>query len=120
MSLIIMSGTNMMIQSSLQGAKSRELYIFISVLFSIMALVGIISGVIALFGVRRYGRKGILWPALIGITIWLLLPALAFPALYRVSQLTKQAAAAQKSTSLSAVQHITNATPVQLTERGNR
>jgi hypothetical protein len=42
-------------------------------------LTGIVSAVIALTAVRRYGRKGILVPALIGIGVWLIPPALAVP-----------------------------------------
>ena len=35
----------------------------------LIALIGFVLGVIALFGIRRHGRKGILAPALTGLGI---------------------------------------------------
>jgi hypothetical protein len=32
-------------------------------------IVGLILGVVALFGISKHGKKGILWPALIGIVL---------------------------------------------------
>ena len=38
-------------------------------------LLGVVFGIVALFGVPRHGRKGILWPAFIGIALNILILA---------------------------------------------
>ncbi|RBP45143.1 hypothetical protein DES53_103140 [Roseimicrobium gellanilyticum] len=51
---------------------------------------GIVSGIIALFGIRRHGRKGILIPALVGLFLWMALVALTalmFPLLEKVKEI---------------------------------
>src|SRR5262249_55050414 len=42
--------------------------VVISVSFWVFS--GVAAGIIALFGIRRHGRKGILIPALVGIVFW--------------------------------------------------
>ena len=74
----------------------------VSALFGgIVALLGIVCGIIALFGVRKHGRKGILWPAVTGISLWLVLFAIAIPVFLQVKQL----AALRKSTVQTAAIH---------------
>jgi len=117
MSLVLGIGTNMMIQVSQQGVTNREVSLVRAVLFSIMAIAGVMSGIIALFGVRRHGRKGILWPALTGLGIWFLLFALAALALPTLSR-ARRLAAAQRPASLLPVRHIATATSQRDTELG--
>lgn len=45
----------------------------------VLIVFGVVSGIIALCGVPRHGAKGILWPALAGLLIWILLIGLGIP-----------------------------------------
>jgi len=80
-----------------------------AVVVGALALIGLLSGIIALFGVRRYGRKGLLWPAITGICLWLLLFALAVP----VFSQTRKMALRPKSMSLRPASHSPTAHRVQ-------
>jgi len=63
---------------SLVGSGNQS--VFTSLLISIIFLGGgLLLGVVALFGMTRHGRKGILTPALVGISIPVLLFVLALP-----------------------------------------
>jgi hypothetical protein len=42
-------------------------------------IIAMVSGAIALFGISRHGRRGLLWPALAGLLPWVLLVVVAIP-----------------------------------------
>lgn len=50
-----------------------------AVIISILPSLGILSGIISLFGIRRCGSRGILWKAVIGLTVYGLLFLAAVP-----------------------------------------
>lgn len=52
-------------------------------------VLGIVSGIIALFGILRHGRAGILWKSVAGLLIWGLLAAAAVPAFLSVQTQAK-------------------------------
>jgi hypothetical protein len=93
-----------------QSAFSRNI---VAVLVCALFLIGVISGIAAFFGIRRHGRKKILWPALIGVSIWLLLPALAAPAFLKARRL-----ALQKRAAFLPVRHTPGSTRVNDAELG--
>lgn len=92
---------------SLGAARVRQTLLVLSTTW---VLVGVGSGIAALAGVRRYGRKGILWPALVGLALWAGLLGLAIPSL-RAARARAQEAA--KVTALAPVVHIPSATPLR-------
>ncbi len=49
---------------------------FLAALFPVL---GIVAGIIALFGIRRHGRDGILWKTVIGLSIFAFMGFLAIP-----------------------------------------
>jgi hypothetical protein len=55
---------------------------FESISFFVM-VVGLVLGVIALFGIRKHGRKGILTPAIVGIVLNALLLSFSSPIFWR-------------------------------------
>lgn len=55
-----------------------------AIIAAVLPVAGIIAGIVALFGLRSYGRKGILWKSIIGLLIWVLLVAAAFPVITMV------------------------------------
>lgn len=64
--------------------------LIISILIASIILIGLFSGVAALFGIRRYGKKGILIKSIIGILIPLLMIISTIPLILNTRQL-KQA-----------------------------
>lgn len=69
--------------------------VVIGVIVSCLALSGIVAGIIAFFGIGKYGRKGILWPAVTGICLWLVSFALAVPAFLIIKKTTALAKSAR-------------------------
>ena len=78
-------------------------------------IVGVTSGIIALFGMRRHGREGLLIPALIGIGLWVFLAAIAIPAFNAVR---RKALALQRPTSLAPATHDAQASQIRDTDLG--
>ncbi len=71
-----------LVLSAMKPAQWIETSPVANVALWLLRISGVVSGIIALFGVRFHGRKGILIPALVGLSLWLLmigLAALAFP-----------------------------------------
>lgn len=114
MSVIIACGANIALQATAGQSTSQGTRIISGILAGSLALFGIIAGIVALCGISRYGRKGLLWPAVTGICIWLLLFGLALPAVLKVRKI----AALQKPTPLSHLVHSPSATRVQDAEIG--
>lgn len=83
-SVLVAFGVNVTLQIS-----APESRLVASIFIACVALLGITAGCIALFGVRRYGRRGILWPAITGIGLWLLLFALAIPVFLQVKRIAE-------------------------------
>jgi hypothetical protein len=66
-------------RTSLDSQSQRPVALIGAIVSGILILLGLICGIVALFGIRRHGKKGILAKALCGIIIPLLLSALAIP-----------------------------------------
>jgi len=66
-------------RTSLDPQSQRPVALIVGIVSSILILIGLICGIVALFGIRRHGKKGILTKALWGIIIPLLLSGLAIP-----------------------------------------
>lgn len=114
MSVIIAFGANFVLQASGAGANSQGTRMVSAILGGTFAVIGIVAGIVALFGIRRYGRKGLLWHAVTGIGLWLLLFVLALPVVFKARQL----AALRKPTPLAPVTRLPNATRVADAELG--
>lgn len=56
------------------------------ILHGFVPIMGFLAGGVALFGIPRYGRAGILWKALIGMLIFLLMIAATIPALLKARE----------------------------------
>lgn len=61
----------------------------------IMPTLGIMAGVIALCGMTRYGTRGILWKALIGLLTYALLVYAALHTIHRINEITRKTPASQ-------------------------
>jgi hypothetical protein len=114
MSIIIACGANIAVQAAAGQSASQASRIISAILVALLALIGVIAGIVALCGIRRYGHKGLLWPAVTGICLWLLLFGLAVPAFLQVRKI----AALQKPTPLRPLVHSPSATRVQDAEMG--
>ena len=65
--------------TSLDHQSQRPAALIAAIASSIIILLGLLCGIVALFGIRRHGKKGILVKALCGIIVPVLLSALAIP-----------------------------------------
>jgi hypothetical protein len=62
------------------SSPTTRLELLVSALFQmIIILSGVVFGIISLFGIRRYGKAGILWKAVAGILIVVLFALAAIP-----------------------------------------
>src|SRR6266481_662331 len=66
-------------RTNLDLQSQRPVALIVGIVSSILILIGLVCGIVALFGIRRHGKKGILTKALWGIIIPLLLSGLAIP-----------------------------------------
>lgn len=84
----------MLFNAFLQGGRpqtpTRTDLIAGAILAAIVPVSGILAGLISFFGIPRYGRRGILWPALIGLFLWAGMAALAIPTFNRVQKRAKE------------------------------
>ncbi|TCO90166.1 hypothetical protein EV701_11192 [Chthoniobacter flavus] len=70
---------NLALGSASVSHSTKESAMGNAIVIGFIALTGILCGIIALCGIPKYGTKGLLWPALTGILLWLGLGALAVP-----------------------------------------
>jgi len=92
---------------------SRAFPLINAIFVSAFCLTGLVAGLVALCGVRRYGREGILWPAITGVGIWLLLFAIAIPAFTRARSRALAQRAALQPTKLEPAVHSLTAIQVE-------
>jgi hypothetical protein len=57
-----------------------------AILAAIVPVSGVLAGLISFFGIPRHGRRGILWPALIGLFLWGGMTAMAIPTFHRIQK----------------------------------
>lgn len=57
---------------------------------SFIPALGIVSGIVALFGIRRHGTVGILWKAVTGLCLFAILIALALPNYLKAVEISNQ------------------------------
>lgn len=62
----------------------------VGIFAGVLLLLGLIAGVIAFFGIPKYGTKGILWKALVGTVLPLLFVVLAIPAVMGATERARQ------------------------------
>lgn len=114
MSVIMACGANIAIQLATGQSASQGSRFISAILVGSLALIGVIAGIVALCGIRHYGRKGLLWPAVTGICLWLLLFGLALPVFLKVRNIAEL----PKPAPLSPLIHSPDATRVQDVEIG--
>jgi len=68
----------------------RLVSMVVGIFAGVLLLLGLIAGVIALCGIPKYGTKGILWKALVGTVLPLLLVVLAIPAVMGAAERARQ------------------------------
>lgn len=78
------------------------------IIMGVFVLFGIVSGIVALSAVPRYGSTKLLWPALTGLLLWLSCFALALPSFLRARKLAQA-----KPTILLPVKHLPDAKRVE-------
>ncbi len=66
-----------------------------AILAGLPIVAGIGCGIVALCAIPKYGHKGLLRPALVGLFFWLILAALAFPVFQNVQRRAAKIHAAQ-------------------------
>jgi hypothetical protein len=68
----------------------RIVSLVMSVLAGLIVISGLVAGVVALFGIPRHGKKGILWKSLFGVLVPVLLFLLALPAISAAKRLAEK------------------------------
>lgn len=85
-SVLLSLVVNVFLQAGSAGHPTKESAMGQAIVAGFLMLSGVVCGVIALCGIAKYGAKGLLWPALTGIFLWLLLAGLAFPVYRQVQE----------------------------------
>jgi hypothetical protein len=118
-SVVLSVALNVILMAGGVSAHSREAALVQGSIAIIFLISGVICAIVALYSIPKYGTKGLLWPALSGIVIWVLLIVLAIPSflLARNKALKVQAARA-KMVALAPVTHLPGAQRVQDSELG--
>jgi len=112
-SVFVGIGLNLTMVGIAGSGPTREMALAQAIVAGFAPVTGLLAGIIALFAILKYGRKGLLWPALSGICVWLLLAVLAFPAFNVARRKALQVRAArEKAAQLAPVAHIPNAVRV--------
>ncbi len=79
-SILLSVAVNLLMPGMAQSSHTREEVLGKAIVQALFAVTGLLAGIIALFGIPKYGRKGLLWPALCGTcTYGCLLVAIALP-----------------------------------------
>ncbi len=65
-------------------AHSREEALANAMVAGIVPVAGIVAGLVALLGIRKHGKTGILWKSVAGLLTWALLAGAAIPAFLMV------------------------------------
>ncbi len=73
-----------------QPAPSRMASLIPALILGGIMLLGVVLGILSLFGIRRYGAAGILWKSVTGLSIFLLLLVAAIPAFLKARQVARQ------------------------------
>lgn len=68
----------------------RLVILVVGILAGVIMLLGLVAGVVALCGIPKYGKKGILWKALVGTVLPLFLVVLAIPAVMGATERARQ------------------------------
>jgi hypothetical protein len=108
LSIVIGFVVNLLLRVGFGPVKRPEDAITNAILTGCFVLFGVVSGIIVLCAVPRYGHKKLLWPALTGILLWLSCFAVAVPTLLSVWKL-----AHAKPTTLHPVKHSPGAKRVE-------
>jgi FtsH-binding integral membrane protein len=61
-----------------------------AIILTLIILSGFVFGVISLFGIRRYGKAGILWKAVMGLLIVIIMFSLAIPSFLRARAIARE------------------------------
>jgi hypothetical protein len=82
-----------------QAARDGALWVFVVVngATTFLMLVAMVCGVMALCGIRRYGKRKLLWKGLVGLLVPILLVAAAIPAFLTVRRKAMERARQQQT-----------------------
>jgi hypothetical protein len=86
----------------------RSIMLVVGLISLVLVLAGLVLGVVAMFGIRKHGIKGILFPSIIGIalcSLWLYLLYAAIQAARQAAERAEQRTAVQTSLPREAVNH---------------
>lgn len=72
-------------------AHSREGALASAIAAGAVPVAGIVAGLVALCGIRKYGKAGILWKSVVGLLIWVVLAGAAIPAFLAVREKARKA-----------------------------
>jgi hypothetical protein len=118
-SILLSVAVNLLMPGMAQSSHTREEVLGKAIVQALFAVTGLLAGIIALFGIPKYGRKGLLWPALCGTCVWLLLVALALPIFNAARQKALQVRASKaQQIQLTPVVHLPEAVRISDSKLG--
>jgi hypothetical protein len=113
LSVFVCMAVNIAVFGAAHSTQTREEALHKAIVAAFVPITGLLAGIIALLAIPKYGRKGLLWPALSGICVWLLLAVIALPAFNAARQKSLQIRAArEKAAQLTPVAHLPDAVRV--------
>lgn len=74
-SVLLCVSANLFLFPHIEEHWPRQAAMILTSVLGALLVTGVAGGVIALCGIRRHGRRGLLWPAVIGISLWGLIGA---------------------------------------------
>lgn len=95
MSVLLSIVVNVALQSGSAGHHTKEEALGQAIVVGLIMLAGVVCGIAALCGIPKYGSKGLVWPALTGLLLWLGLSAIAVPNFLRAREMALKVRAAQ-------------------------
>ncbi|HEY3897300.1 MAG TPA: hypothetical protein VGM54_01735 [Chthoniobacter sp.] len=75
-SIVLSLIVHLSLRGALNQGAAKENARAMAIVAGFFVITGVLAGIIALLGIRRHGRKGLLAPAVTGISIWVVLLAI--------------------------------------------
>jgi hypothetical protein len=114
-SVVLSIGVNLFIQTTTHNYGSEWSRLIGGIFTLLLAIAGVVSGIVALCGIPRYGFRGLLLPALTGLCLWALLFAIAVPTFLKARA---KALSQRRAVVLAPAVHSAGATRIQDAEMG--
>jgi hypothetical protein len=70
----------------------REFYLVVTIATALLQILSVLSGVVALCGIRKYGKQQLLWKGLVGLLVPILLTLAAIPAYLKIKSVNEERA----------------------------